>query len=86
MKLVFYEKAWEDYPSWQVQDRKRLAKLNGLIEACLRTPYSSRGKPEPLRNELSGWWSRRIDERHRLGYRPTEDGLLIVQCRNHYDD
>ena len=86
MKLVFYEKAWEDYLSWQAQDRKLLAKLNGLIEECLRTPHAGRGKPEALRNELSGWWSRRIDERHRLVYKATEDALLVLQCRHHYDD
>jgi len=84
MKLVFHEQAWDDYLYWQANDAKRLARLNGLIKECVRTPFSGTGKPEPLRGGLSGWWSRRIDLEHRLVYRPTEDGLLIAQCRYHY--
>ena len=85
MKLVFQEEGWEDYLYWQTQDRKTLRKINTLIKECLRTPFTGTGKPEPLRGKLSGWWSRRIDEANRLVYRPTDDGLLIAQCRYHYE-
>jgi toxin YoeB len=84
VKLVFSETAWSDYLHWQRQDRKTLERINGLIRECLRTPFEGRGKPEPLRGELSGWWSRRIDLEHRLVYRVEGDALLIAQCRYHY--
>ncbi len=84
MKLIFAEQAWEDYLFWQANDPKLLVRLNGLIKECQRTPFSGTGKPEPLRGSLSGWWSRRITQEHRLVYRATEDGLLIAQCRYHY--
>jgi toxin YoeB len=85
MKLTFQDEAWEDYLYWQAMDRKQLKKINTLIRECLRTPFAGTGKPEPLKGELSGWWSRRIDQEHRLVYRATEDSLLIAQCRYHYD-
>jgi len=84
MKLTFQEEGWEDYLYWQSFDRKQLKKINGLIRECLRTPFSGIGKPEPLKGEFSGWWSRRIDQEHRLVYRATDDTLLIAQCRYHY--
>jgi len=84
MKLIFSERAWEDYLHWQEHDRKLLERTNGLIKECLRTPFQGTGKPEPLRGRLSGWWSRRINQEHRLVYKPTEEGLLIAQCRHHY--
>ena len=84
MKLVFDEDAWDDYLYWQQHDRALLKKLNRLIEECTRTPFDGTGKPEPLRGDYSGWWSRRITEEHRLVYRVEEDGLLIAQCRFHY--
>lgn len=84
MKLIFSEQAWEDYLYWQSQDAKLLARINSLIKECARTPFQGTGKPEPLRGSLSGWWSRRITQEHRLVYRATEDGLLIAQCRYHY--
>ena len=84
MKLTFHESGGEDYLYWQSADRKQLKKINGLIRECLRTPFSGTGKPEPLKGEFSGWWSRRIDQEHRLIYRATEDTLLIAQCRYHY--
>ena len=84
MKLVFHQQAWEDYLHWQAHDRKLLMRLNGLIKECSRTPFSGTGKPEPLRGPLSGWLSRRLTQEHRLVYRPSEDGLLIAQCRYHY--
>lgn len=84
MKLVFSETAWEDYLHWQASDAKVLARLNGLIKECCRTPFAGTGKPEPLRGPLSGWWSRRITIEHRLVYRVTDDTLQIAQCRYHY--
>jgi toxin YoeB len=84
MKLIFHGDAWEDYLFWQTADPKMLARINLLIKETGRTPFQGIGKPEPMRGKLSGWWSRRIDQEHRLVYRPTEDGLLIAQCRNHY--
>lgn len=84
MKFTFHDEGWDDYLYWQTHDRKLLAKINTLIRECSRTPFTGTGKPEPLRGEFSGWWSRRINEEHRLVYRKTEDGLLIAQCRYHY--
>ena len=84
MKLVFSEQAWEDYLHRQAHDRKLLDRINGLIKECARTPFTGTGKPEPLRGPLSGWWSRRITQEHRLVYRPTDGGLLIAQCRYRY--
>ena len=84
MRLIFAERAWEDYLHWQATDAKLLARLNGLIRECMRTPFVGTGKPEPLRGPLSGWWSRRLTQEHRLVYRPSEQGLLIAQCRYHY--
>ncbi|MGQ2992062.1 MAG: Txe/YoeB family addiction module toxin [Brevundimonas sp.] len=84
MKLIFQDEGWEDYLYWQTQDRKVLKKINTLIKECLRTPFSGTGKPEPLKGEFSGWWSRRIDQEHRLIYRATDTGLEIAQCRYHY--
>jgi toxin YoeB len=84
VKLAFSERAWEDYLYWQANDPKLLARLNGLIKECARTPFAGTGKPEPLRGRLSGWWSRRLTQEHRLVYKPSDDGLLIAQCRYHY--
>jgi toxin YoeB len=84
MKLIFSEQAWDDYLYWQGHDRKLLDRTDGLIRECTRTPFKGTGKPEPLRGPLSGWWSRRITQEHRLVYHPSEDGLCIAQCRYHY--
>jgi toxin YoeB len=84
MRVVFHDVAWEDYLYWQVNDPKIPARINLLIKEVRRTPFTGIGKPEPLRGKLAGWWSRRIDQEHRLIYRPTEEGLLIAQCRYHY--
>lgn len=84
MKLIFSEQAWEDYCFWQSQDRKLVQRINGLLKECTRTPFTGTGKPEPLRGSLSGWWSRRINQEHRLVYKTTDEGLLIAQCRYHY--
>lgn len=84
MKPIFYDDAWEDYLYWQTNDPKIVARINLLIKEARRTPFKGIGKPEPLRGKLAGWWSRRIDQEHRLVYRPTAEGLLIAQCRYHY--
>ncbi|GLI94183.1 Txe/YoeB family addiction module toxin [Methylocystis echinoides] len=84
MRLVFAEQAWEDYLDWQAQDAKALQRLNALIRECTRNPFSGTGKPEPLRGDLRGWWSRRITLEHRLVYRVEGECLLIAQCRYHY--
>jgi toxin YoeB len=84
VKLVFTEKAWEDYTFWQQHDPKLVLRINTLLKECLRTPFHGIGKPEPLRGDLKGWWSRRIDQEHRLVYKPSDEGLLIAQCRYHY--
>lgn len=84
MKLVFAEQAWEDYLYWQAQDAKILERVNALIKECSRTPFSGTGKPEPLRGNLRGWWSRRITKEHRLVYKVEDESLLIAQCRYHY--
>jgi len=84
MKLTFHGDGWDDYLHWQSTDKQMLKKLNGLIKECLRTPFSGTGKPEPLKGEFAGWWSRRINQEHRLIYRMTEQGLEIAQCRYHY--
>jgi len=85
MKITFQDEGREDYLYWHTHDRKLLAKINTLIKECARTPFSGTGKPEPLRGDFSSWWSRRIDHGNRLVYRKTDDGLLIAQCRYHYD-
>ena len=84
MRLVFSANAWDDYLHWQANDPKLLARLNGLIKECARTPFHGTGKPEPLRGNYSGWWSRRLTQEHRLVYRVEGDDLLIAQCRYHY--
>ena len=84
MRIVFSVRAWDDYLHWQEADAKRLARINTLIKECLRTPFHGTGKPEPLRGDLKGYWSRRIDQEHRLVYKASDEGLLIIQCRYHY--
>jgi toxin YoeB len=84
VRIVFTETAWADYLHWQQTDPKLLLRLNALIKECSRTPFSGIGKPEPLRGDLKGWWSRRIDQEHRLVYKFSDDTLMIAQCRYHY--
>lgn len=76
--------AWEEYLSWQKEDRDVVDKINDLIDECLKTPFTGTGKPEPLRGNLTGYWSRRIDRVHRLVYLPADQGIYIVACRYHY--
>jgi len=88
MKVVFSSRAWDEYVAWQDKDRKTLQRVNALIKECSRDPFRGVGKPEPLGKNLGGWWSRRIDQEHRLVYRVTGKGeaqaLEIAQCRYHY--
>jgi toxin YoeB len=84
--LAFHAIAWENYLYWQSQDRRTLDRINQLIRDCLRDPFRGIGKPEPLKGELSGFWSRRIDDTHRLIYRAVANDLEIVACRYRYGD
>jgi toxin YoeB len=84
VRLVFAELAWEDYLYWQKQDRKMLERINKLIQATARDPFMGIGKPEPLKHAFAGFWSRRIDEEHRMVYRVTGDQLELAQLRFHY--
>ncbi|SDE23675.1 toxin YoeB [Dyadobacter soli] len=84
MKLLFHDEGWEDYLHWQQTDRKILKRINELIKDCKRSPFDGIGKPEPLKGDLSGYWSRRIDEEHRLVYSVSPDAIKILKCRFHY--
>lgn len=84
MKLTFAENAWGDYLYWQKADKKILRRINLLIKEIRRTPFEGIGKPEALKHSLSGYWSRRITDEHRLVYKVTDDALLIAQLRYHY--
>lgn len=84
MKKVWEDSAWDDYLYWQNTNKKMLNKVNELIKSCERTPFSGIGKPEPLKENLKGFWSRRIDEKHRLVYKVEGDTIIISQCRFHY--
>jgi toxin YoeB len=84
MRLIFAAEAWEDYLFWQETDQRVLRRIHGLIEDTWRSPFSGLGKPEPLRYALSGFWSRRITEEHRMIYRIEKGDLLIAQLRFHY--
>lgn len=85
MRITFSKNAWEDYVSWQKEDKKTLRKINELIKDIQRTPFEGLGKPEPLKYDLTGFWSRRIDLEHRLVYQFRDNELLIYSCRYHYD-
>lgn len=84
MNLVWTKNAWQDYLTWQENDKKILRKINDLIKECLREPFMGSGKPEPLKNNLSGLWSRRITLEHRLVYKVEKDNIIILQCKFHY--
>lgn len=84
MKIQFTEHAWDDYLHWQQADKKKLRRINELIREIRRAPFEGVGKPEPLKLTLTGYWSRRIDQEHRLVYRVEGETLTIVQCRYHY--
>lgn len=84
--LTFASSAWNDYTEWQTQDKKTLKRINQLIKSILRTPFEGIGNPEPLKNNLSGYWSREIDDKNRLVYEVTKDHIEIIQVKNHYSD
>ena len=84
MKIVFSEHAWEDYLTWQGTDTKALRRINRLIEEIQPTPFEGTGKPEPLKHALSGYWSRRVNDEHRIVYRVSGDEVQIAQLRYHY--
>ena len=85
MRKIWSDEAWADYLDWQMQDKKTLRRINLLIKDAERNPYTGLGKPEPLRGDLSGFWSRRIDDKNRLIYRFSSDFLEIASCKGHYD-
>ena len=84
--FTFTQDAWEDYLYWQVQDRKTLKKINSLLSSAIRNPYEGEGRPEPLKGDKSGKWSRKINDKDRLVYSYDSGRLTIYQCRGYYDD
>ena len=86
MKLLWHDTAWSDYMYWQTQDKKMLNRINNLLKDIERNGYSCVGKPEPLKGDLSGWWSVRIDEKNRLIFKIENEVIEIYQCRTHYGD
>jgi toxin YoeB len=84
VKIIFSEHAWDDYLYWQRTDRKILERINRLIKEIQQSPFEGTGKPEPLRHGLSGYWSRRITDEHRIVYKIDKDSLLLAQLRYHY--
>ena len=86
MKKIWFEEAWDDYVYWQTQDGKTTKRINMLLRDISRNNNAGIGKPEPLKGELSGFWSRRIDETNRLVYRIKNETLEILSCKGHYED
>ena len=86
MRLLWEDRAWSDYLYWQTQDKKTLKRINGLIKDIQRNSFEGIGKPEPLKENLSGLWSRRIDDTNRIVYYEKDDIIYIVSCKGHYDD
>lgn len=84
MRIIWSLIAWDDYLFWQKTDKKKVKRINELIKSCIRTPFEGIGKPEALRGDLQGYWSRRIDTEHRLVYKYEQEQLFIVACRYHY--
>lgn len=85
MRLLWEEQAWKDYCAWQMEDQKTLRRINAIIKDIQRSSYSGIGKPEPLRGNLSGWWSRRIDASNRIVYREADGAIIIAACKGHYE-
>ena len=83
-RLTFTPDGWDDYLYWQTQDKKMLKRINHVLRDILREPFTGIGKPEPLRENLTGYWSRRIDDTHRLVYAIEEQAIIVVACRYHY--
>lgn len=84
--FIFSEDAWAEYLYWQKQDKKTLKRINQLLQDISRNGYDGIGKPEPLKGDFSGFWSRRIDEANRIVYRLSDNGIEIIQCKGHYED
>lgn len=84
MLLTFTKQAWEDYQYWQKQDKKIIKRINELIKDIKRSPNDGIGKPESLKFTLSGFWSRRINDEHRLVYKVQDENIILIQCRYHY--
>ena len=84
MQILWEEKAWEQYLFWQKEDKKILKRINELVKDIQRNCYDGIGKPEPLKENLSGWWSRRINDEHRIVYRQKDNIVIIASCKNHY--
>ena len=85
MNLIWNNEAWEEYVQWQKQDKKIVKKINEIIKDIKKNGNEGIGKPEPLKNELSGYWSRRITDKHRFIYKLTETGIVVIACANHYE-
>ncbi len=85
MKLLWEERAWAEYLYWQSQDKKTLKRLNSIIKDIQRDCFAGIGKPEPLKENLSGWWSRRIDDANRIVYKQQGENIIIASCRGHYN-
>lgn len=86
MRIIWSSKGWNDYLYWQSQDKKTLKRINAIIRDVERTPYEGIGKPEPLKHEYHGWWSRRIDSVNRFVYKINDGDILIAQCKTHYSE
>ncbi|MEG1404254.1 MAG: Txe/YoeB family addiction module toxin [Oscillospiraceae bacterium] len=86
MKKIWFDEAWDDYIYWQTQDKKTIKRINSLLKDIERDNFEGVGKPEPLKGELSGFWSRRIDDINRLVYRISGDVLEVLSCKGHYDE
>ncbi|MDR0870063.1 MAG: Txe/YoeB family addiction module toxin [Planctomycetaceae bacterium] len=86
MDKIFSDEAWDDYFFWQTQDKKIIKRINQLLKDIDRHRYSGIGKPEPLKGDMSGFWSRRIDEKNRIVYKIENDRIIITQCGSHYDE
>jgi len=85
MIIIFSKNSWDEYTSWLTEDKNMLKKINELIKEIQRTPFEGKGKPEPLKYDLAGYWSRRIDREHRLVYQVADEKITIYSCRYHYD-
>ena len=86
MKKIWFDEAWEDYIYWQTQDKKKLKRINVWLKDIERGNFDGIGKPEPLKGDMSGFWSRRIDDVNRLVYRIHGDVMEIISCKGHYED
>ncbi len=86
MKVLWYEQAWSEYLYWQTQDKKTLKRINSLLLDTMRNPFDGIGKPEPLKHQKNGYWSRRIDETNRIVYKVDNDAIIVLSCKGHYTD